>query len=46
MTQVGSDLRRELQTMGTTHGSQVQIHVDARGGAGPSPVAHRSAGSR
>jgi hypothetical protein len=46
MSQISADLCRELLTMGATHGSQVQIHVDARGGACPGPVAHRSAGGR
>lgn len=46
MTQISADLCRELPTMGATHGPQVQIHVNARGGAGPGPVANRSAGGR
>jgi hypothetical protein len=46
MTQISADVCRELPAMGSTHGSQVQIHVDARRGTGPGPVAHRSACGR
>lgn len=46
MTQISADLCRELPAMEVTDGSQIQIHVDARGGAGPGPVARRTASCR
>jgi hypothetical protein len=46
MTQISADLCRELPTVGATHGTQVQIHVDSRGSAGPGPVARHTARGR
>lgn len=46
MAQISADLCRELPAMGATHSTQIQIHVDPRGGTGPGPVAHHPAGGR
>ena len=46
MTEIGPDSSGEVVAVSTRHGTQVEIDVDACGGARPRPVPGKAAGGR